>query len=583
MSAIATWVGSESLHADAETNCRYWSRGYAIDDNGTVLVGKSIGSYLAGLRDKLGTAVPRLNGCFAAYLENEEYAVIISDRFGTLPIYHGADRDAGLAVGDNPWSVIGRSPEAPRLDDAALIDFLHCGYVTSTNTLIKGVETTAPATITRIFPGRIRTERYWTYGYAPEAMDMSEAVDELAVVLEAVVRRSCSVLTETAGTPVLTLSGGLDSRLLAALFSSAEAFRTSAVSYGSANDPEVAVAIEIARALHIDHRCVPVGKGYFNSEFLERSIQEVGITTRFTCGTGARHIQCRSGDVLVPGHTGDFVSGGHLPPQAALVENRNQLQRFVDLRHFRYPYSDKILREVMQVDPRKRFDRIAVTTSDFDMAEDKFGLIDRWNVENRQRRLILMELRAYEAAAPWILPFYDHELVDFFARIPHSLRVGQFLYVTVALTKIFTGQLAQLGSIRRVGGALLADSSAYRKSQRFAGFPAIVRTPLLAAWPLARRMGGRFGNRSPARSGPDPIRHWFREEPDVRDFLSERLRAVTLAGINSRRILELAQQDWVPEQFFHRLVTSTITAQETLTKAGSRWRTDVEAVRHSSR
>ena len=316
-----------------------------------------------------------------------------------------------------------------------------------------------------------------------------------------------------------------------------------------ATDPEVAVASEIAQAMGLDHRVVPIDKSYFNADFLARSVREVGMTTRFTCGTGARHLSCGAGDVLVPGHTGDFISGGHLPPHVGLVRNRSQLQRFLDLRHFRYPLSDRILKQVLRTDPRLRFDGLAETTAGFDMAEDMFGLIDRWNVENRQRRLILMELRAYETVAPWILPFYDYELVDFFSRVPHELRLGQFLYVKTALDRIFTGRAADLGTIRRVGKPLQAERSTYDRSRTFARLPGVLCTPALAAWPLARAFRERLRKPVPATLGPDPILHWFRTEPDVRDFLTAKIGAVSLDALDSGRLLELASEDWIPEQF----------------------------------
>ena len=170
-------------------------------------------------------------------------------------------------------------------------------------------------------------------------------------------------------------------------------------------------------------------------------MQKSVFTTRFTCGVGARHLDCRPNEILVPGHTGDFISGGHLPPQVGLVTARPELIRFLHMRHFQYAGSDEIANRVMgdSIDDR-RWESLAETTSEFDEHEDMLGLIDRWNVENRQRRLILMELRAYESRAPWLLPFYDYGLVDFYRRVPHKLRLGQYLYVKSALARMFSGQ-----------------------------------------------------------------------------------------------------------------------------------------------
>lgn len=564
------WRGG-SLTAGQTGGWHIWSRGYAVGPDGICRTDAEIGHHLLANRDRLHATAPALNGCFSAVLTNGVAATIITDRFGTVPVYLGSDHTGGLSVADSPWPMIGRLPQAPWIQSNALIDMLHTGYVTGTATMIAGIETAPPAAIIRIEGKSVRKERYWSFGYRPESMTESEAIDELVEVLQSVIRRSRLVLEKMHARPLLTLSGGLDSRLLAGLFAGSGKPAPAGISYGSNDDPEVIVAQEIAAALHMHTRAVPVDKSYLNNAFFAQSVEEVGITTRLTCGIGARHLTTVPGDMLVPGHTGDFISGGHLPPQAALVRNRAQLQRFLDIRHFRYPLSQRILRRVLAPDPGLRFDSLERTTANFDMAEDMFGLIDRWNVENRQRRLILTELRAYERKAPWVLPFYDYELVDFFARIPHALRLGQNLYVRTALDRIFTGDAAALATIRRVGKPLSVDLSTARRMRSVARIPQALATPALAVLPALRALNARLRRTGPATSGPDPLCHWYRTDPEVRAFLDARLRAITLAEIDADGLLELAGRADTPQEFFQRLTVSAITAQEIVDQAASAW------------
>jgi asparagine synthase (glutamine-hydrolysing) len=576
MTRRAIWAGTAPLERCETGGCRVWARGYATGPDGTTYLGAAIGLHLAKHRDRLAGTASRLNGCFSAVLEEDDRTRVVADRFGTIPIYLGPDRSGSISVGDDPWRVIQRLAAPPKIDPPALVDLLHAGYVTGNRTLIEGIRTAGPAAITTLAGSNIRSERYWSYGYNPEPMETAEAIGMLADLLTEVIDRGNTILGRMGARPVLTLSGGLDSRLLAGLFARAkDGRRPTAVSYGMESDPEVAVAAEIAHALAIDFRTVPVDSSYLNRAFLERSVREVGLTTRFTCGTGARHLDCAAGDVLVPGHTGDFVSGGHLPPYSGLVGTRDQLHRFLDLRHFRYPLSDSILQKVLRVDCRSRFDGLAQTTADFDFGHDMFGLIDRWNVENRQRRLILMELRAYEQVAPWILPFYDYALIDFFARVPHRLRFGQRLFVQTVLERVFTDEAADLGTIRRVGKLLRIDHEANARITAFAQLPVALRTPLLGVWPIARDLRARLRNAKMVIEGPDPIQYWFRNDADVRGFLTDRIRSISLEGMDTDRLLALAELDDVPEEFFHRLITSAITAQEALDMAKSRWREGV--------
>ncbi len=572
MTRQITWVGSTAMGSCKEADFRVWSRGYAVGPDRITYLDDEIGQHLARNQDRLAQTAAQMNGCFAAVLIGPPGAWVVTDRIGSVPIYLGPHAaSGGMALSDTPWPIIEGLAPAPRITRPALVDMLTAGYVTGNETLIEGVTTAAPAAITTIAGGAARTQRYWRYGYFPEAMSADEAADQLTQVLSEVIARSVAILDRMRGRAVLTLSGGLDSRLLAGLLAGTTARTPAAVSYGAPDDPEVMVAAEVAAALGYDFRSVPLDGSYFNPDFLARSVDEVGMTTRFTSGTGARHLACEAGDVLVPGHTGDFVSGGHLPPHAALVGNRAQLHRFLDLRHFRYPGSDRILRQVLPGGTESRFESLARTTADFDFSQDMFGLIDRWNVENRQRRLILMELRAYERVAPWILPFYDHALIDFFARLPHALRLGQRLYTQVALERVFTGRAAALATIRRVGKPLRVDEATALRLERFARLPKVLRTPVLAGWPLAREALAWRRGQKVATGGPDPIRHWFASDAGVRRFLTERIQAISVSGVDGEALLALANSGTAPEAFFHRVLTAAITAQEVQDTATRRW------------
>lgn len=565
------WVGADSLEGDSRSNRKFWSRGYAITPDGACLTGMSLGRYLASHSGRLSTIVPYLNGCFSAFLSDGNETFVITDRFGTIPMYLGQNRAGCWSVSDDPWHVIECLPARPKINEDALIDLLHAGYVSGNNTLIDGVTTAVPSGITQLRNQLVTTERYWEYGYKPLPLSTTDAIDGLEEVFKSTIERSCRVIAEADATATLTLSGGLDSRLLAGLFSGVAGVQASALSYGDATDPEVSAAAEIARALGFCHRIVSVDKSYICEKFVEQSVAEVGITTRFTCGTGARHFKGVKDEILIPGHTGDLISGGHLPPYAGLVGNRDQLHRFLDLRHYAYPHSRKILRNVLKADPLRRFDNLSRTTENFDFTGDMFGLIDRWNVENRQRRLILMELRAYERTAPWLLPFYDYELVDYFSRIPHSLRVAQSLYIKTAIERIFVKEIEILASIRRVGKPLKVDSSAYRRIERFSNIPTVLHTTVLALWPLLRRMQKKLRNRHSEVQGPSPIQHWFRTDPGVNRFLIHKVQEISIDLVDTGRLLEYAEKDWVPGEFFHRLIPAAITAQETLDLALSHW------------
>jgi asparagine synthetase B (glutamine-hydrolysing) len=60
-------------------------------------------------------------------------------------------------------------------------------------------------------------------------------------------------------------------------------------------------------------------------------------------------------------------------------------------------------------------------------------VFERWDLQERQAKFICNSVRAYEAFGhDWRLPLFDHELMDFWARVPLDLRFGRKLYFRFA-------------------------------------------------------------------------------------------------------------------------------------------------------
>ena len=564
------WLG-DGWEPIGET-ARGWARGYAFVDGDTCLEDGEIARYLFAHRARLPAVVAGMNGCFAAALDSDPAPVLITDRYGTVPLYVHRGPE-GVSASSDPWQVVAALESQPQLDESGALDLLRTGYVTGTGTLLAGIESVAPATIATIEPGGTRDQRYWRYGYRPEPIEPREAEERLAAVFERIGARTARHLASRGYRPALTVSGGLDSRVLAAVLSAAFPGKLTALTYGTPDNPEVKVARAVSSELGMEFRSAIVTRDYLSDAFIARSVREVGLTTRFTCGLGARHLDSADLDVLIPGHTGDFVSGGHLPAQVGMVRTRSELCRYLEFTHFRYRGSEAVLRRVLRLDyDAAKWRSLEATTAGFDFAEDVFGLIDRWNVENRQRRLILMELRAYEQRGRWMLPFYDHELIDFYARVPHEQRLGQHLYIETAKHRLFAGRAQGLAGLQRIGSRpMRSDPSLPLRIAR------LRRLQPLSGWFL------RFGLahfRDLARTwkpkpeqvfGTDLIKEWFGSDEKLRDFILARVAALDLELIDARELAAVLRSEGQEERVYNRLLTSALTIRECLDHARASW------------
>jgi hypothetical protein len=304
----------------------------------------------------------------------------------------------------------------------------------------------------------------------------------------------------------------------------------------------------------------------------------VGLTTRFTCGVGVRHLPTEGVDVLVPGHTGDFVSGGHLPVHVGMVRSKRDLVAYLDFAHGRFLGSDAAIRGILRFDARPYLRAgLHESIGAFDPSEDVLGLVDRWNVENRQRRLILMELRAYEACADWRLPFYDHELIDFFRDLPHELRLGQRLYVEAARDRLFQRHDGALDGVPRVGGGFRVDATlparlaTWRRRQPLSGWA------LRFVLPAFRDLSRRLRPRPNQVHGTDLFQAWYGRTGPVRDFIRERVDRLPDELFDREALRRLLDRRGNEERIYSRLLVGVLTVDEALRQARSRPRSPLSA------
>ena len=127
-----------------------------------------------------------------------------------------------------------------QLDWPGLTSFFACGFLLGEATFWRDVRCLAPARHHDVAGART-SKRYWRWSHAPERRSYDDTVDAFAQVFDSVVDE-----TTRSGHIALPLSGGLDSRALAA----AVAPERVSWSYGygyQQGSVEVAIAAEIAR------------------------------------------------------------------------------------------------------------------------------------------------------------------------------------------------------------------------------------------------------------------------------------------------------------------------------------------------
>jgi hypothetical protein len=353
----------------------------------------------------------------------------------------------------------------------------------------------------------------------------------------------------------MALSGGLDTRLLTALMvrERVEGFR--AFSYGAAGDEEMETGAHVAGLLSLPHERVELTPSYLNDDFIDGAVRAVGFTTRFTCGVGVRHYDGSDVDTFLTGHGGCF-SDFNYGLLTAPIYTRDQARRYTYWRNYQLDAADEVPRQVFDVD----YDAVKFTSIDesmpaLDRSADPIGEVYRWGLENRQRKLILMEHRLFEAQGRWILPLHDHRITSYFLSAPRPMLIGQRAYKDVAMS-VFQSLSSELAATPRIGGEMGHDARmgvAVEVSRRLRW----LTSPL---FPLLVRKSKAFEPTPAKPVGADPFRYWFHTDAKARDNMLERVAALDIPYVDNRRLREAlvaAQSD----KIFMRMLPGAITVQ----------------------
>lgn len=420
-------------------------------------------------------------GRLAAIRIDDDEVVLAQDRLRSWPLFwaledlggpeHAGDcgTDPGrarsgrrLVISDDSTLMRG-AVTSPRLDPRARREFLDAGFVTGTDTLLAGVHQTEQGAVVHIdrATGKARAVNHSLARFSEEAdmvADPEEFTALLSEALDAGLGRVLEDLDRRPGSPrlVLPLSGGLDSRLLAAWLTLHGALdRTVAFTYGRPGSREVEVSRSVAEAVGLEWHAVE----YVPADLREAwQTQDAADFLEYSYALGALpHVQdwyalrsllargvLRRGDVVLPGHTivGNMhdewmleeptITRGRVAK--AIITHHQDLQGG-QKRAWADPYRAAKVKEFLALRPFTGSPR------------DVQSVLESYNVRERQTKYINNSMRAYEhLGLDWALPMLDVEFWSAWHRGAVELTARRDFYA------VFIGRLWAQATAPAAGG-----------------------------------------------------------------------------------------------------------------------------------
>jgi asparagine synthase (glutamine-hydrolysing) len=210
---------------------------------------------LPHLYSRIGDATPeRLNGIFAFVIWDAERrrALLARDRLGVKPLYYAEVNDL-LIFGSELKAVLASGLVSTDIDVEALDLFLTLGFVPGPRTLLRSVKKLLPGHRIIVESSHVRVEQYWSYPEPAPVANRSEEEwqKELFELLDDAV---CGQLMSDVPLGAM-LSGGLDSSLIVALMARHmnRPVKTFSVGFAGTSDNELDIARATAQALGTEH------------------------------------------------------------------------------------------------------------------------------------------------------------------------------------------------------------------------------------------------------------------------------------------------------------------------------------------
>jgi asparagine synthase (glutamine-hydrolysing) len=387
--------------------------------------------------------IASLNGSFAAVTARNDKVWAAVDCVRSIPLFYGSPQgsSSSIVVSDRAEYVRAAVGDRNR-HPASSSEFLLVGYVTGPATLFENVKQIQAGEMLSFVTAPTPTlscQRYFEWRHRdPWRSDDTTLPERLHEVHQQVARRLVASLDGRQA--ILPLSGGYDSRLIAVMLKELGYDNVVCYTYGLPGNWEARISETLARHLG------------FRWEFVSYSGEkwrEWGTSAEFKryCSMAGNlaaipHVQdwpavfelkqrnaIAANGIVVPGHSGDFVAGSHIPGWFAERTSitRDQLLRTIFDAHYAlwdWPGDKQQLKHELT----RRVDAVGGALKEGSPA-DAADQLEYWDMNERQAKFICNSVRVYDFFGhEWRLPLFDQALLDFWSHVPLELRVGRKLY-----------------------------------------------------------------------------------------------------------------------------------------------------------
>lgn len=379
-----------------------------------------------------------IDGFFTIIFENNDIILVIGDRVRSYPIFF-THKNSKIFISDNAH-ILKEKLDLRQQNNIGVLEFLLCGFVTGNETLYQGLK--------QLLPGQYliwdKNKKYYKiinyYQYLPH-LDQIKYKREINYIdkkteFKELLFNSFNRLKQFINTnnyqPIVPLSGGIDSRLIAVMLKEVGINNAICFTYGTETHPEVIKSKEVAEKLGFKWMFVKYSKQKWYNEYHNlikkkylKYADGLSVKPHFLDFIAVKELFSNQNRnyLFLPGHSLDFLTGSHI--SETLIENNNmKTSNLIDCiieKHFCFHY---IYKDEKKLIKEKIFDSIHGLER---YKSEMIAVFEFFDWIERQGKFIHNSLNVYDFFGyKWYMPFWEKEYMDFFLKIPYEYKYNRY-------------------------------------------------------------------------------------------------------------------------------------------------------------
>jgi len=415
------------------------AKGYGYTQEGKFLkAGGLLQSLLPALQNEeiMIATLKALNGVFSWIYASGSDVYLYCDKSRFFPLFFRLSPE--LLISDDPETLI---REGDSLDEFATEEFRCTGYTTGLDTLVSEIRQIPAGELLIISQGgNIKRHRIFSYQVRlAELRTYKDPLDTMHAAIEKAALKFVQSLGES--TPIIPLSGGYDSRLIACILKNYGYSNSICFTYGRKTE-EVEISRKVADLLGF--KWYFIDYEIFENERLSIKNEVFNSYYRYTSKfTSMFYLQeypailyllennlIPNNSIFLPGHSGDLLGGSQFDKVFPVHLGIDKIaEQILATKYFNYPAGSHLLNFF-----RKRLELVL----DKDNSYLGYSIFEDWDIREKIAKFIINSSQLFTFFGFQVRFFYwDNELVEFFRFLPPEYKSHKQMYDCCLKEKYF--------------------------------------------------------------------------------------------------------------------------------------------------